>query len=106
MERRGNNTHSQALGCSRRAFISQALIAPILAADASSFFHQKPSKITGGAAAKPAVKIECVAGCGTGSLGGPAKEARLIEPFGVAFDRGDKVGKGGSWYICEYKGQR
>jgi sugar lactone lactonase YvrE len=102
MERRGNNTHSQAVGCSRRAFISKALVAPILAADASSFFHPTTIKITsfGGAPAKPAVKIECVAGCGSGSLGGPAKEAKLIEPFGVAFD------KGGNWYICEYKGQR
>jgi sugar lactone lactonase YvrE len=102
MERRGNNTHSQAVGCSRRAFISRALVAPILAADASSFFHPTTIKITssGGTPAKPAVKIECVAGCGAGSLGGPAKEAKLIEPFGVAFD------KGGNWYICEYKGQR
>jgi sugar lactone lactonase YvrE len=49
--------------------------------------------------AKPAVKIECVAGCG-GSLDGTARSARLIEPFGVAFDRQD------NWYICEYKGQR
>jgi len=50
-------------------------------------------------AAKSAVKIECVAGCG-GPLEGTAKGARLIEPFGVAFDRQ------GNWYICEYKGQR
>lgn len=50
--------------------------------------------------AKPAVKIECVAGCGAGSLGGSAQEARLIEPFGVAFD------KQRNWYICEHKGQR
>lgn len=51
-------------------------------------------------ATKPAVKIECLAGCGEGALGGPALGARLIEPFGVAFD------KQGNWYICEYKGQR
>jgi hypothetical protein len=50
-------------------------------------------------AAKPAAKIECVAGCG-GSPDGTARSARLIEPFGVAFDRQ------GNWYICEYKGQR
>jgi sugar lactone lactonase YvrE len=102
MERRSDNTHSQAVDCSRRAFISKALVAPLLAADASPFFHSIAVKITGsgGAAAKPAVKIECIAGCGAGSLGGPAKGARLIEPFGVAFD------KGGNWYICEYKAQR
>jgi hypothetical protein len=102
VKQRGNNTHSQAVDCSRRAFISKALVAPLLAADASPFFHPTAIKIisSGGAAAKPAVKIECIAGCGAGSLGGPAKEAKLIEPFGVAFD------KGGNWYICEYKGQR
>jgi DNA-binding beta-propeller fold protein YncE len=50
--------------------------------------------------AKPAAKTECIAGCGNGPLGGLAKNARLIEPFGVAFD------KGGNWYICEYKGHR
>ncbi|MGH9834068.1 MAG: hypothetical protein ACRD9Y_13690 [Blastocatellia bacterium] len=50
-------------------------------------------------AAKPAVNIECVAGCG-GPLDQTARSARLIEPFGVAFDRQ------GNWYICEYKGQR
>jgi sugar lactone lactonase YvrE len=102
MERRGNNTHSQAVDCSRRAFISKALVAPIMAADASSFFHPTAIKIpsSGGAAAKPAVKIECLAGCGAGELGGPAKGAKLIEPFGVAFDKGE------NWYICEYKGQR
>ncbi len=50
-------------------------------------------------AAKPAVKIECVAGCG-GASDGTARSAQLIEPFGVAFD------KQGNWYICEYKGQR
>ncbi len=37
--------------------------------------------------AKPAVKIECVAGCGASSISGLANAARLIEPFGVAFDR-------------------
>lgn len=52
---------------------------------------------------KPALKIECVAGCG-GPLDGTAKGSRLIEPFGIAFDKeGDKHG---NWYICEYKGQR
>jgi hypothetical protein len=50
--------------------------------------------------AKPAVKIECVAGCGAGFPDGSAQGARLIEPFGVAFD------KQRNWYICEYKGQR
>lgn len=44
--------------------------------------------------------IECVAGCGKGPLGGPAREAELKEPFGVAFDRE------GNWYICEYRGHR
>jgi NHL repeat-containing protein len=79
MDQTGYNAHS------RRAFIIKAMVAPILLA--------KP-------AIKTAVKIECVAGCGMASLGGPAKEARLLEPFGVAFD------KGGNWYICEYKGER
>jgi sugar lactone lactonase YvrE len=91
VEQRGDKTHSQSEGYSRRAFISTALAAPILAADTSSFFH-----LPGGAAAK----IECIAGCGTAALGGPAYGARLIEPFGVAFDQQ------GNWYICEYKGQR
>ena len=50
-------------------------------------------------AAKPVVKVECVAGCG-GTPDGSAQKAQLIEPFGVAFD------KQGNWYICEYKGQR
>ncbi|HKX27520.1 MAG TPA: hypothetical protein VJ302_07505 [Blastocatellia bacterium] len=45
-------------------------------------------------------RIECVAGCGSEPLGGPARSARLIEPFGVAFDRQ------GNWYLCEYQGQR
>jgi sugar lactone lactonase YvrE len=49
--------------------------------------------------AQPALKIECVAGCG-GPPDGTAKGARLVEPFGVAFD------KHGNWYICEYKGQK
>ncbi len=54
-------------------------------------------------AAKPAAKIECIAGCGS-PPDGTAKGARLIEPFGVAFDKqGDRQG---NWYICEYKGQR
>lgn len=75
MERTGYNAYS------RRLFIVNALLAPILLA-------------------KPAAKIECVAGCGTGSLGGPAKGAMLLEPFGVAFD------EAGNWYICEYKGER
>jgi DNA-binding beta-propeller fold protein YncE len=51
-------------------------------------------------AARPAARIECVAGCGQAPLGGPAKTAQLIEPFGVAFDQQ------GNWYICEHKGQR
>ena len=88
---RNNNTHT--IGCSRRAFLSTALAAPLMAAEASALFHSTSS---GGAAAK----IECVFGCGSGALGGPAREAMLIEPFGVAFD------KTGNWYICEYKGQR
>jgi DNA-binding beta-propeller fold protein YncE len=45
-------------------------------------------------------RIECVAGCEDGPLGGPAVKAKLIEPFGVAFD------KAGRWYICEYQGHR
>lgn len=47
-----------------------------------------------------AVQVECVAGCGDGELGGPARTARLTEPFGVDFDAQ------GNWYICEYHGQR
>ena len=46
-----------------------------------------------------ASRIECVAGCG-GPLDGTANGARLMEPFGVAFD------KQGNWYICEHAGQR
>ncbi|MEP7272682.1 MAG: hypothetical protein ABI882_14355 [Acidobacteriota bacterium] len=41
-----------------------------------------------------------MAGCGSGEVGGPARDARLAEPFGVGFDRR------GNWYICEYRGQR
>jgi hypothetical protein len=51
-------------------------------------------------AAKLAARIECVAGGGDGLMGGPAKGARLMEPFAVAFDRQ------GNWYLCEYKGHR
>jgi len=51
-------------------------------------------------AAKPAARIECVAGGSAGGMGGPAKGARLMEPFAVAFD------KQGNWYICEYGGHR
>ncbi|MGH9839206.1 MAG: hypothetical protein ACREEM_10515 [Blastocatellia bacterium] len=47
-----------------------------------------------------AVKVECVAGGGDMALGGSAIGARLIEPFGVAFD------ERGNFYICEHKGQR
>jgi sugar lactone lactonase YvrE len=50
-------------------------------------------------AAKPNIKIECVAGCGS-TPDGTAPGTQLMEPFGVAFDRQ------GNWYICEYKGQR
>ena len=56
--------------------------------------------LTLGHARMPASRIECVAGCGERPLGGPALEARLIEPFGVAFDGKE------NWYICEYKGHR
>ena len=45
-------------------------------------------------------QIELVAGGGDRPLGGPAKGARLYEPFSVAFD------KRGNSYICEYKGHR
>jgi DNA-binding beta-propeller fold protein YncE len=45
-------------------------------------------------------RVECIAGGGDGLLGGPAKTIKLIEPFGVAFDKSDNA------YICEYKGQR
>ncbi len=101
MEKTGD-AQSQAAGVSRRSFISKALVAAVLVAGVSLFLHTTTINLTspGAAAAKTAVKIECVAGCGTGPFGGPAREAKLIEPFGVAFD------KGGNWYICEYKGQR
>ena len=46
-----------------------------------------------------AYELECVAGCGEGAHGGPAEVAKLIEPFGVDFD------KQGNLYICEYQGQ-
>ena len=47
-------------------------------------------------AAHQAGKIECVAGCFQGTLGGTALWAKLIVPFGVAFD------KRGLWYMCLY----
>ena len=50
-------------------------------------------------AIRPA-KVECIAGCGEGPNPGPAALAKLIEPFGIAFD------KEGNGYICEYKGQK
>src|SRR5262245_2770407 len=52
------------------------------------------------AAGAQSPRVECVAVGGAGPLGGPAKTVRLIEPFGVAFDKSDNA------YICEYKGQR
>lgn len=73
----------------RREFISKALTAPILAAHAPLFLRSKS-----------AVMIECIAGCGMGPLGGPVREAKLLEPFGVAFDPQD------NWYICEHLGNR
>jgi len=73
----------------RRVFLSKALVAPILAAHAPYFFRPRS-----------AAKIECIAGCGAGPLGGPAREAKLLEPFGVAFD------PQGNWYICEHQGNR
>ena len=45
-------------------------------------------------------RIELVAGGGEGPFGGPAAGAKLIRPFGVAFD------KQGAWYIVEWKGHR
>jgi sugar lactone lactonase YvrE len=45
-------------------------------------------------------RIECVAGCGTEPLPGPAERVQLMEPFAVTFDRA------GNWYIAEYKGHR
>ena len=50
--------------------------------------------------AQRTARIECLAGCESGPLGGPAVKAKLIEPFGVAFD------KAGSLYVCEYRGHR
>lgn len=47
-----------------------------------------------------AARIELVAGAGDGPLGGPAVGAKLITPFGVAFDKQD------NWYIVEWKGHR
>jgi sugar lactone lactonase YvrE len=44
-------------------------------------------------------RVECVAGCG-GADDRIAAGARLVQPFGVAFDQR------GNWYICEYQGQR
>jgi len=44
--------------------------------------------------------VELVAGGGESQLGGSAKGAKLIEPFGVAFDNN------GNWYIVEYHGHR
>jgi hypothetical protein len=68
---------------------------------------QRREFLAGGAAALVsqgsklrAVKVECIAGGGDQSLGGPATSARLVEPFGVAFDNR------GNYYICEHKGQR
>jgi hypothetical protein len=55
--------------------------------------------VAGFGAIRPA-KVECIAGCGEGPNPGPAALAKLIEPFGIAFD------KEGNGYICEYKGQR
>ncbi len=45
-------------------------------------------------------KLALVAGGGTGGDGGPAMEAKLQSPFGVASDRA------GNLYIIEYTGQR
>jgi DNA-binding beta-propeller fold protein YncE len=45
-------------------------------------------------------KLALVAGGGTGGDGGPATEAKVQSPFGVAFDRV------GNLYIIEYTGQR
>jgi DNA-binding beta-propeller fold protein YncE len=49
--------------------------------------------------ARAAAQVEVVAGGGT-QAEGAATGIRLIEPFGVAFDRE------GNWYICEHKGQK
>ena len=53
-----------------------------------------------GFGATQSTKVECIAGCGEGPNPGPAMLAKLIEPFGIAFD------KEGNGYICEYKGQK
>jgi hypothetical protein len=55
--------------------------------------------VAGFGSIRPA-KVECIAGCGEGPNPGPAGLAKLIEPFGIAFDREQ------NGYICEYKGQR
>ena len=47
-----------------------------------------------------AARIELVAGGGEGTLGGAAIGAKLINPFGVAFDNK------GAWYVVEWKGHR
>ena len=44
-------------------------------------------------AAGRSASVELVAGGGESQLGGSAKGAKLIEPFGVAFDNN------GNWYI-------
>jgi len=51
-------------------------------------------------AAGRSASVELVAGGGESQLGGSAKGAKLIEPFGVAFDNN------GNWYIVEYHGHR
>jgi len=52
------------------------------------------------AQAPPGARIDCVAGCGTDPLSGPAERVQLAEPFAVTFDGF------GNWYIAEYKGHR
>jgi sugar lactone lactonase YvrE len=52
------------------------------------------------ASSAQADRLELVAGGGNGADSGPAKEAKLIAPFGVGFDRGDNM------YIVELTGQR
>ncbi|HZS08549.1 MAG TPA: hypothetical protein VFD58_27195 [Blastocatellia bacterium] len=51
-----------------------ASFAPLVGADGETRHH------TSSPAAKPVARIECVAGCGQGTFGGPAREARLVEP--------------------------
>ncbi|PYV12601.1 MAG: hypothetical protein DMG07_16805 [Acidobacteria bacterium] len=57
-----------------------------------------------GAALAPAgeapARVERIAGGGDGGSGSAATAARLVEPFGIAFDGS------GSYYVCEYKGER